>query len=170
MERSLEQKAVENLEAIQEMADKLGYPTQVISNEEITVPTMMLFVDDYDGEDIPISCSVIPMEVGGLGSLFLQYYTCIIDEIPQDKKEVINEYIKRQNESFMIGNVLTFMDGVCLKYALYLDPDEPLDEVFIARALDIFTFEAKVLTEKIQSIIDEKLDLESALSTGAFYI
>lgn len=162
--------AAEKLKIIENICQKLGYEYDSVPKNELEIPTILISTEkNYKDNNITVSCNLMPMYLGGIDVLFLQYYTCLNEEIDQSRRKDVEEFIKRQNESFMIGNVLEFMDSVCMKHVLYLDPEEPFDEVLFARTLDIFTFQANALTKKLDDVISGEATVDKVISAGTFF-
>ena len=158
------------IEELQTICDELEYETEALEIDDTEIPTVNIFVAENDqGNQVTVTCNLIPMTLSDIPVLFLQFYMCVSAPIPEEKKEILNEFIRLQNERFMIGNILIFSDSVCLKYSLYLDIDKNIDPDLFARSLDVFIYEANTIAKKSMDLIDGTMTLDQALETGTFF-
>ncbi len=160
----------EKMDEIKEICDEFNYKTNVLDIEKYKIPTMAITIDqDAVGDDIVLTCNLLPLVIEEYSTLFIQFYMCISDVIPKDRIDIINEFIQKQNEKFMIGNILNFEDAVCIKYSLYLSANEKIDRDLFARSLDIFVYQANIMLMKVQDLARGKISIEEALEEGTFF-
>lgn len=157
------------MKEIDEVCQRMEYSTQALDLDETEIPTILISIaKNANDEDIFISCNLIPLQIYGVSALFLQLYMCVSNEIPENKIDEVEEFIKMQNERFMIGNALEFANSVCVKYSLYLDPNEPIDKDLLERSIDIFVYQANVIAQKVADLVDGKVTLEYLAEQGTF--
>lgn len=160
----------EKMEEIKEICKEYNYESEILDLEKFKIPTLTITIDKSENaDDIILTCNLLPLVIEEYSTLFMQFYMCISDTVSEDKIDLINQFIKEQNERFMIGNILNFENSVCIKYSLYLVANEKIDKKLFARSLDIFIYQANIMTVKIQDLIDEKISLDEALDEGTLF-
>lgn len=159
----------EKMLQIKNISEDLDYSATVLDIEKTEVPTINISIAKNQlGEDICVVCNLLPMELYDTPVLFLQFYIILSNPIPDEKKQLIDQFIVNYNEGFLIGNLFECEDRVCLKYSLYLDIESDIDEELFSRTLDIFTVEAHVLSTKILKLVNGEMSLEETFKTNAF--
>lgn len=159
------------IQEIIKFCENLNYRAKVLNFEESTIPTLIISIaKDNNGRDIAVTCNVISVNLEDTLTLFIQFYICVSNVISKDKIEEVNEFIKRQNEHFMIGNLMNYKDCVCLKNAIYVNPIKGVSEEEFARSLDIFIYQASIMSEKISLIVKGEKSINEAISDGSFLV
>lgn len=160
----------EKISEIEEICKELEYPTEVLDMDEYKIPTVLIYIDKNSAdEDIIVTCNIVPMQIEGYTTLFIQFYMCISTTVPSYKKQEIYKFIEGQNDRLMIGNLLEFEDAVCVKYTLYLGSKDKIDLDFFAKALDIFIYQANIMSRKIDDILNDRVTVDKVLEQGTFY-
>lgn len=170
MEKNVVEYINGKMNEITEICKEFDYDTEILDLEKYKIPTMSILIDkDVKGSDVIVTCNVIPIVIENYSTLFVQFYMCISDIVPDDKVNLINEFIKQQNERFMIGNLLNFENSVCVKYSLYFSASEKIDKDTFARSLDIFIYQANIMVIKIYDLINGNISIDEALDEGSFF-
>lgn len=102
MDKELKEFMENKMLQIKNMAEKLGYNTEILDIEQTEVPTVSITIaKNESGEDIDVICNLIPTELYDTPVLFLQFYIGISNVIPKEKEKLIDEFITKQNEVFL---------------------------------------------------------------------
>ena len=158
------------MKEIIEFCENLNYSAKALDIEESIIPTLIISIaKDNSGRDIAVTCNVISVNLENNLTLFIQFYICVSNTIAKDKIEEVNEFIKRQNEHFMIGNLMNYNDCVCLKNAIYVNPSKGINEEEFARALDIFIYQASIMSEKISLRVKGEKNVDESINSGSFF-
>ena len=160
----------DKMDEMSDICKEMGYDTKKVDLEEASIPTLEIILGKNSaGDEVTTTCNLVPLVLGDVPALFIQFYICVSDPISEYKIDTINEYIKSQNEMFMIGNILNFNNAVCAKYAIYLYPDQKIDKQMFMRSLDVFVYQANILAKKIAELVDGTKTIEQQIESGVLY-
>lgn len=170
MEKDILEYIDQKMDEVSEVCESMGYTTRKLDIDDSEIPTVEIIIGENNfGGEVTTTCNLVPISLGDIPVLFVQFYICVSDVISDYKMDMINEYIKAQNEMFMIGNLLNFQNRVCVKYAIYLYPDEKIDKGVFTRSLDIFIYQANILAKKISELVDGTKTIEQQVHGGTLF-
>lgn len=171
MDKETEGYIKKGMEEIQSICKSINLSVNVLDFEETVAPTALISTEnDSDDEGIIVICNLIPMQLDETSAVFLQFYMCISDEIGEDKIDIINEFVKRQNEHFMIGNLMVFESCVFIKNAIYLNTSNGINAEEFGRSLDAFIYQAGIMLAKIELLIRGEKTIEELIFSGSLFI
>lgn len=124
-------------------------------------PTVLIGAGKKDGEDIV--CNVLPVHMGGLDVMFIQFYLTLTAPAPEERRQALERFVKEANERFMLGSLLVFRGGLQMRYALALDPAVGLEEAHVQTAVAAFLHQGAVYGKLAGAIIDGTMTVEAAL-------
>lgn len=160
----------DKMDEVCDICKEMGYDTKKVDIDELSVPTIEIILGKNSaGDEVTATCNLVPIVLGDVPALFVQFYICVSDPVSEYKIDTINEYIKAQNEMFMIGNILNFNNSVCAKYTIYLYPDEKIDKPMFMRSLDVFVYQANILAKKISELVDGTKTVQQQIESGTLY-
>ncbi len=126
------------------------------------IPTVIV---KQEGENVPsIACNVMPVEIKGVGMTFIQLYMTLTAPAPEDRQAELERFVKGVNERFMLGSLLVFQGGVCMRYTLALDPDKPLDPDHTQTTFLAFYQQAAVYAKLAGAVSNGVMTAEAALA------
>ncbi len=168
LDEGTKQFCIDRLNEIIEVTNSLGYDTQ-LSELGDGLPTMFIGVQkNYKNEDTIATLTFLPLEIRNDAYLLLQYSILINLEVPEERKEEMELLIKIINERFLMGTLVLYDNEISLKYCMYVNVDEELDQVSTIRTLDILTIEADDILKKADLLLENKSSLEELAQENTF--
>ena len=159
------------MEEIKSICKSMNLTVDILDFEETTIPTAFISMKNDGGdEEVVVTCNLIPMRLDEVSALFLQFYMCISADVGEEKIDEVNEFVKKQNEHFMIGNLMVFENCVFIKNAIYLNTNNGMNQEEFERSLDVFIYQAGIMLEKIQLLIGGEETVEDLILSGSLFV
>lgn len=114
-----------------------------------------------------IVCNIMPASMGGLETVFVQLYMTLTAPAPADRLEELERFVQGANQRFMLGSLLTFQGGLCMRYSLALDPAVPMEPAHIQTAFAVFFRQAVVYAGLGRAVCGGEMTAEAALAHRA---
>lgn len=124
-------------------------------------PTVLIEPEGEGGENIV--CNVLPVHMGGLDVMFIQFYLTLTGPAPEERRQALERLVKEANERFMLGSLLVFQGGLQMRYALALDPGVGLEAAHIQTAVAAFLHQGVVYGKLAGAVIGGTMTVEAAL-------
>ena len=154
---------IEKLKDVEKVAKIVGYETQ-FTNFLDGLPSLIIGVEkNYKNEDTIATCTALPLQIRGNGYLILQFNVIINTVIPEDKKDLIDELKNIINNKFMVGTLLNYDGNLSVKYCLYLSSEKEMDQLAIAKTIEILTIEADEVLKKVDKLISGEILLSDII-------
>lgn len=152
------------IDALEEALRPIGLTAKRLDAAETgNIPTVLLRRERADGSP-SVVCSVMPVRMGGVDTVFVQLYMTLTAPAPEDRRAELDRFVKGVNERFMLGSLLVFQGSLCMRYTMALDPGTPLNPEHTQAAVTAFLQQAAVYAGLGSAVGGGTMTAEAALT------
>ena len=164
MDENIWKAAMDVVDQLEEALRPVGLAVRRLNPEESEgIPTVEITRrEQVDG--IGMICSVVFAGFSGVDVTYIQLYMTLTALAPEDRREELERFVEGANKRFMLGSLLTFEGGLCMRYILALDPDVPLEPAHLQTAVTAFIHQAAVCAKLGRAVCGGKMTADAALA------
>lgn len=163
MDENTLQLAQDTIDELKAVLEPIGVTLRRLDDDESGgFPTVLLSAPGHSEEDVV--CSVLPVHMAGIDVTFIQLYLTLTPPVPPKRRAELDRFVKEANERFMLGSLLVFQGGLCIRYALALDPATGMEAAHIQTTFAAFLHHAAIYARLGAAIANGSMTAQSALA------